>query len=134
METKSAKERYWNDQLEFLNKRPLLGTATTILDMKWMEDVFNNKEEETMDVLCLRDKQHLPNKESILLIFYFFRNKDKSLKNIDIASKVLVEIKKYWAFSNIPTQHDWWAKRCILDLNTKYLNILKNLKVKLSQR
>ena len=70
MQTKSAKEKFWDDQLEYLNMRPLLGKATTILDLKWMENMSNGVEDISM--LCLKDKQHLPTKESILLIFYFF--------------------------------------------------------------
>ena len=66
------------------------------------------------------------------MLFHFFRNSDKKgtllSKNTDIAAKVLEEIKKFWAHSNIPIQHDWWVKKSILALNSKYLGILKHLK------
>ena len=111
METKSAKEKYWNEHLEYLNRRPLLGKATTMLDMQWMEDRFRDKEDNIQ--LCLQNKQQLPTKENVLLIFHFFRNCNKSFKNLEIAAKVLIELKKFWVRSNIPTQQDWWARKCI---------------------
>ena len=39
-----------------------------------------------------------------------------------------MELKKFWERSNIPIQHDWWIKKSILGLNSKYLDILKHLK------
>ena len=118
--------RYWNEHLEYLNKQPLLGKATTMLDMQWMEDRFKDKEDRSQ--LCLQNKQQLPKKENVLLIFHFFRNCNKSLKNLEIAAKVLIELKKFWVRSNIPTQQDWRARKCIVDLNTKYVNVSKNIK------
>ena len=97
-----------------------------MLDMQWMEDRFKDKEDSSQ--LCLQNKQQLHTKENVLLIFHFFRNCNKSLKNLEIAAKVLIELKKFWVRSNIPTQQDWWARKCIVDLNTKYVNVLKNIK------
>ena len=39
-----------------------------------------------------------------------------------------MELKKFWERSNIPIQHDWWIKKSILGLNSKYLDILNHLK------
>ena len=130
MQTKSATEQFWNDKLDYLNKRPLLGKATSLLDMDWMKNILKNQEDP--NIMSLKDKYNLPTNESVLLLFHFFRNLDKpgtvSTKNADIAAKVLVELKKFWERNNIPIQHDWWIKKSILGLNSKYLDILKHIK------
>ena len=128
METKSAKEKYWDELLDYLNRRPLLSKATTILDMEWMEMMSKGSALEDPYMLALQDRRNLPTKECVLLLFHFFRNCDKSSSNAQIADKVLVEIKKFWVHGNIPTQHVWWARRSIVTLNSKYLGILKHMK------
>ena len=125
MQTKSSKEKFWDNQLEYLNKRPLLSKGTSILDMEWMEKMFDDSHQGDPYMLAIHDKHNLPNKESVLLLFHFFRNCHKPRSNSHIADMVLAEIKKYWAHSNIPIQHDWWAKKSILTLNSKYLDLMK---------
>ena len=37
MQTKSATEKFWNSQLEYLKTRLLLGQASSLLDIEWMK-------------------------------------------------------------------------------------------------
>ena len=122
------KQKSLEEKFSYLNKRPLITNALSVLDSTWTEQFLSTKNPEDSNILCLEDKCRLPTRENILQIFYFFRNIDMSLKNNDIAVKVLSEVKKYWNHANIPIQHDWWIRRCILNLNETYINILRNLR------
>ena len=75
MQTKTAPEQFWNDKLDYLNKGPLLGKATSLLDMDWMKNILKNQEDP--NIMSLKDKYNLPTNESVLLLFHFFRNLDK---------------------------------------------------------
>ena len=112
-----------------MKTRPLLGQASSLLDIEWVKKMLGDAEEQQdTDMLPLMDRKNLPNKESVLVLFQFFRNMDKTSSSLYIANKVVVEISKYWAHSNIPTIADWRFKKNILDLNSKYQKILKHLK------
>ena len=119
METKSAKERFWDSQLEYLNARPLLEEASSELDKEWMQLVINQTETMDPTMLSLKNKNDLPTKKSVLVLFHFFRNLDKSSSKFAIAEKVMAEIDKYWLRSNIPTQTVCWVKKGIMDLNNR---------------
>ena len=85
METKSAKERFWDSQLEYLNSRPFLKEASSELDKEWMELVI--AQTETMDptMLSLKNKNDLPTKNSVLVLYHFFRNLGKKSSRSTIA-------------------------------------------------
>ena len=127
MQTKSATESFMDSQLEYLNGRPLLKTPSIMLDKEWLEMMIKGSENVENTMLSLKDKGNLPNKLSVLILFQLFRNNDKYSNSLVIADKVVKEIKKYWARSNIPIQTNWWIKRSILSLNTEYQKLLKNL-------
>ena len=78
METKSAKERFWNSQLEYLNARPLLNEASSELDKEWMEMVISETESVDPNMLPLANKNDLPTKKSVLVLYHFFRNMDRT--------------------------------------------------------
>ena len=78
MKTKSAKERFWNSQLEYLNSRPLLKEAGSELDKEWMEMVINEPEMVDPNMHSLANKNDLPTKKSVLILFHFFRNLDRT--------------------------------------------------------
>ena len=90
--------------------------------------MFKDPDLQDFNLLPLKDKHNLPDKESVLLLYHFFKNINMKLSNSEVAAKVFIELKKYWDKSNVPTQCDWWVKKCILDLNSKYQDLLKNLK------
>ena len=126
METKGAKEKHLNAQLEYLRRKPLLDKASSELDTDWVEKVLN-KETVDPNTLPLKDKHALPTQRQVLLLFHFFRNIDKTSKKSVIAERVRQEIDKYWLHSNIPTQTIWWVIKGMLSLNEKYEQILKNI-------
>ena len=78
METKSAKERFWNSQLEYLNTRPLLKEASSELDKEWMEMVINNPDMVDPNKLSLTNENDLHTKKSVLALYHFFRNLDRT--------------------------------------------------------
>ena len=78
METKSAREKFWNSQLEYLNRKPLLEQASAELDTDWMQMVMNDPDKVDPEMLFLKNKQDLPTKKNTLVLFHFFRNLDKS--------------------------------------------------------
>ena len=128
METKSAREKFWNSQLEYLNRKPLLEQASAELDTDWMQMVMNDPDKVDPEMLFLKNKQDLPTKKNTLVLFHFFRNLDKSCTKSLIAEKVWKEIEKYWLRSNVPTQTVWWTRKEILNLNSSYEKLLKNIK------
>ena len=88
METKSAREKFWNSQLEYLNRKPLLEHASAELDTDWMQMVMNDPDKVDPEMLFLKNKQDLPTKKNTLVLFHFFRNLDKSCTKSLIAEKV----------------------------------------------
>ena len=128
MQTKAAAEKLLNSKLEYLNNRPLIGNGSNRLDVEWMDYMFKDSDLQDFNLLPLKDKHNLPDKESVLLLYHFFKNINMKLSISEVAAKVFIELKKYWDKSNVPTQCDWWVKKCILDLNSKYQDLLKNLK------
>ena len=108
METKGAKEKHLNSQLEYLRRKPLLDKASSELDTEWVEKVLN-KETVDPNTLPLKNKHDLPTQRQVLLVFHIFRNIDRTSKKSVIAEKVRQEIDKYWLHSNIPTQTVWWV-------------------------
>jgi hypothetical protein len=72
METTSAKERLWKSQLEYLNKRPF------DKEKEWMEMVTNKTETLDLNMLPLVNKNNLPTKKSVLVLYHFFRNLDST--------------------------------------------------------
>ena len=71
---------------------------------------------ENHTMLPLKDKGY---NLSLLILFQFFRNYDKTSNSSIIFDRVEKEIVKYWERSNILIQTDWWVKRNIMTLNTE---------------
>ena len=64
-------------------------------------------------MLSMKDKGY---KLSLLILFQFYRNYDKTSNSSIIFDRVEKEIVKYWEKQQ---QTDWWVKRNILTLNTE---------------
>ena len=90
METKSAKERFWNSQLEYLNARPLLKEASSELDKEWMEMVINKTDTVDPNILSLVNKNDIPTKKSVIILYHFFRNLDRTSYRFSIAVKLVL--------------------------------------------
>ena len=87
METKGAKGKRLNSQLEYLRRKPLLDKASSEFDTDWVEKVVN-KETVDPNTLPLKDKHALPTQRQVLLLFHFFRNIDRTSKKSVIAEKM----------------------------------------------
>ena len=85
METKSARDKFWNSQLEYLKGKPLLEQASSELDTDWMQMVLDDPMKVDPEMLFLKNKNDLPTKKNTLVLFHFYRNLDKTFNKSFIA-------------------------------------------------
>ena len=106
----------------------MLEKASSEMDTDWMQMLLHDPDAVDPFMLSLKNKNDLPTKRNVLVLFHFFRNIEKSKAKSHIADRVLKELTKYWQHSNIPIQTDWWVRQGVLSLNKKYEDLLKHIK------